>query len=299
PGSSPASPLSASRRGGQGVRTAPPRGGTGRRTGINENYARELLELHTLGVDAGYTQQDVINVARIFTGWSIERPQQGAAFQFHRWAHDDGDKVVMGVAYPAGHGMDEGIRLLAWLADQPATMHHVGRELCERFVNDKPPDGCVDDAVAAWQRTGGGIREDPGREDDLAHEGRHQTSGVGYQRSRAGPRPRRGPGARGTGVSEAMSITRRVFVKSGGLALVSLGLDPLFLARAAFASYRPSSSLTARPILVCLFQRGAVDGLNMIVPHGDPQYYAERPRIAVPQADVVNLDGHFGLPPRL
>jgi len=96
-----------------------------------------------------------------------------------------------------------------------------------------------------------------------------------------------------------MSITRRVFVKSGGLALVSLGLDPLFLARAAFASYRPLSSLTARPILVCLFQRGAVDGLNMIVPHGDPQYYAERPRIAVPQADVVNLDGHFGLHPRL
>jgi len=159
PGSSPASPLSASRRGGQGVRTAPPRGGTGRRTGINENYARELLELHTLGVEGGYTQQDVINVARIFTGWSIERPQQGAAFQFHRWAHDDGDKVVMGVAYPAGHGMDEGIRLLAWLADQPATMHHVGRELCERFVNDEPPDGCVDDAVAAWQRSGGDIRE--------------------------------------------------------------------------------------------------------------------------------------------
>ncbi len=81
--------------------------------------------------------------------------------------------------------------------------------------------------------------------------------------------------------------------------MVSLGLDPLFLARAAFASYRPLSSLTARPILVCLFQRGAVDGLNMIVPHGDPQYYAERPRIAVPQADVVNLDGHFGLHPRL
>src|SRR5881409_3269941 len=98
-----------------------------------------------------------------------------------------------------------------------------------------------------------------------------------------------------------MSISRRVFVKSGGLALVSLGLDPLFLARAAFASYRPLPTSTAqsRPILVCLFQRGAVDGLNMIVPHGDPVYYRERPRIAVPEKDILDLDGYFGLHPRL
>src|SRR5881396_1752143 len=80
--------------------------------GINENYARELLELHTLGVDGGYTQQDVIEVARIFTGWSIKRPQQGAAFTFHDWAHDRGEKTVLGVKFPAGHGMDEGVRLL-------------------------------------------------------------------------------------------------------------------------------------------------------------------------------------------
>ncbi len=98
-----------------------------------------------------------------------------------------------------------------------------------------------------------------------------------------------------------MSISRRVFVKSGGLALFSLGLDPLFLARAAFASYRPLPSSTGlyRPVLVCLFQRGAVDGLNMIVPHGDPLYYRERPRIAVPAQDVIDLDGYFGLHPRL
>ncbi len=98
-----------------------------------------------------------------------------------------------------------------------------------------------------------------------------------------------------------MSISRRVFVKSGGLALFSLGLDPLFLARAAFASYRPLPTSTAlsRRILVCLFQRGAVDGLNMIVPHGDPVYYRERPRIAVPEKDVLDLDGYFGLHPSL
>lgn len=125
--------------------------------GINENYARELLELHTLGVDGGYTQQDVVEVARIFTGWSIRRPQQGAGFEFHEWAHDYGEKQVLGVRFQGG-GMEEGVRLLKLLANHPATMHHVSRKLCQRFVNDDPPDGCVDDAVAAWKRTKGDMR---------------------------------------------------------------------------------------------------------------------------------------------
>src|SRR6266480_1378868 len=98
-----------------------------------------------------------------------------------------------------------------------------------------------------------------------------------------------------------MTISRRFFVKNSGLALVSLGMDPLFLARAVFSSYRPlpSHTVPSRPVLVCLFQRGAVDGLNMIVPHGEAEYYQERPRIAVPATDVVDLDGHFGLHPSL
>jgi len=127
--------------------------------GINENYARELLELHTLGVDGGYTQHDVIDVARILTGWSIRQPRQGGGFEFHDWAHDYGDKVVLEVKFPAGHGEDEGIRLLKLLASHPATMHHVSRQLCQRFVNDDPPDGCVDDAVAAWKRSNGDMKE--------------------------------------------------------------------------------------------------------------------------------------------
>src|SRR5216117_2021723 len=147
PGTSPPFPLSARRRGGQGVRPVP--------KGINENYARELLELHTLGVDGGYTQHDVIDVARIFTGWSIERPQQGGDFEFHDWAHDREEKLVLGVQFEGGDDMDEGIRLLKLLANHPATMHHVSRKLCQRFVNDDPPDGCVDDAVAAWRRSSG------------------------------------------------------------------------------------------------------------------------------------------------
>src|SRR5206468_3971356 len=121
--------------------------------GINENYARELLELHTLGVDGGYTQQDVINVARIFTGWSVRRPQQGGDFEFHDWAHDYGEKVVMGVMFPAGRGRDEGVRLLKLLANYPATMHHVSRRLCQRFVNDDPPDGCPE-REDAWVNSG-------------------------------------------------------------------------------------------------------------------------------------------------
>ena len=127
--------------------------------GLNENYARELMELHTLGVDGGYTQHDVIEVARILTGWSVERPQQGGGFRFNEWAHDDGEKTVRGVRFPGGQGMDEGLRLLRLLAADPATMHHVSRKLCARFVSDEPPDGCVDDAVAAWKRSDGDITD--------------------------------------------------------------------------------------------------------------------------------------------
>src|SRR5467141_258509 len=125
--------------------------------GINENYARELLELHTLGVDGGYTQQDIIEVARIFTGWSIEPPDRGSGFVFRDWAHDNGTKHVFGLTFDVD-GKDEGIRLLKFLANQHATMYHVSAKLCARFVADEPPDGCVDAAVAAWQKTRGDIR---------------------------------------------------------------------------------------------------------------------------------------------
>jgi uncharacterized protein (DUF1800 family) len=134
---------------------------TGAPNGINENYARELMELHTLGVDGGYSQQDVINVARIFTGWGVSRPRPMGpgrfAFEYHDWAHDDGDKEVLGVHF-AGRGMKEGLRLLHLLAENPATARHISHKLCARFVADDPPDGCVDAAVAAWQSTDGDIR---------------------------------------------------------------------------------------------------------------------------------------------
>ncbi len=132
-------------------------------TGLNENYARELLELHTLGVDGGYRQEDVVAVARILTGWSIDRgvARGGAAggFVFNDWAHDRGAKVVLGIEFPAGGGQDEGRRLLAMLARHPATIHHLSTKLCARLVADLPPDGCIDDAVAAWKRSDGRIAD--------------------------------------------------------------------------------------------------------------------------------------------
>jgi uncharacterized protein (DUF1800 family) len=125
--------------------------------GLNENYARELMELHTLGVDGGYTQQDVIAVARILTGWSIDRKE--ASYLFRPMAHDYQPKVVLGQKFDGGHAEDEGIRLLKMLAREPATMHHVSAQLCARFVNDVPPDGCIDDAVRAWKKSDGDLRE--------------------------------------------------------------------------------------------------------------------------------------------
>jgi uncharacterized protein (DUF1501 family) len=93
-----------------------------------------------------------------------------------------------------------------------------------------------------------------------------------------------------------MKLSRRAFLRAGGLAMVSYGLDPLFLARAVYA--KPGAASRGR-VLVCLFQRGAVDGLSMLVPHGEPFYYKERPRIAIPEASVIPLDGRFGLHPAL
>lgn len=127
--------------------------------GINENYARELLELHTLGVDGGYDQRDVEEVARVFTGWSfVGPPRRTFEFVFNAWAHDQGTKHVLGTTY-SGDGMAEGLALLRDLAHRPATMTHISRKLCERFVSEPASDGCVASGVQAWQTYDGEIRE--------------------------------------------------------------------------------------------------------------------------------------------
>jgi uncharacterized protein (DUF1800 family) len=126
--------------------------------GLNENYARELMELHTLGVDGGYTQQDVIAVARALTGWTIDQPRQGGSFVFRAAMHDRGEKIILGQRFPAGHGEDEGERVLDLLASHPATAHHIAFELAQRFVADEPPPAVVDRAAAVFLSSKGDLR---------------------------------------------------------------------------------------------------------------------------------------------
>jgi uncharacterized protein (DUF1800 family) len=130
----------------------------GRRLGLNENYARELMELHTLGVDGGYTQQDVVEVARCFTGWSIDRPQQGGGFIFRPPAHDHGAKRVLGQVIPAGGGEQDGERVIDILVRHPSTARFISTKLARRFVSDDPPAALVERAAATFRRTDGDIR---------------------------------------------------------------------------------------------------------------------------------------------
>ncbi len=130
-------------------------------TGINENYARELMELHTLGVDGGYTQQDVVNVARALTGWTIGGPRspQAGQFVFNPRMHDTGEKVVLGHRLKGGRGIEDGEQVLDILASHPATAHFIANALVRRFVADAPPPALVDRAAATFRSTGGDLRE--------------------------------------------------------------------------------------------------------------------------------------------
>jgi uncharacterized protein (DUF1800 family) len=130
-----------------------------RRRGLNENYARELMELHTLGVDGGYTQRDVTEAARILTGWTVERPNESAAFRFNPVLHDAGAKSVLNTAFPAGQGVAEGERLLDLLAAHPSTAKFIATKLAKRLVSDTPPAALVQRAAATFRRTEGDLRE--------------------------------------------------------------------------------------------------------------------------------------------
>jgi hypothetical protein len=129
------------------------------RRGLNENYARELMELHTLGVDGGYTQDDVVNVARALTGWAVDVPRAGGNFMFRTAAHDAGSKTVLGVGLPRGRGIEDGEQVLDILARHPSTARFIATKLARRFVADTPPAGLVDRAAATFTRTNGDIRE--------------------------------------------------------------------------------------------------------------------------------------------
>ena len=126
--------------------------------GLNENFARELLELHTLGVDGGYTQRDVIEVARALTGWTMN-PRQDAEFVFRPEIHDADPKTVLGHRLAGGRGIEDGEEVLDLLARHPSTARFIARKLAVRFVSDDPPAALVERAAAAFRRTDGDIRE--------------------------------------------------------------------------------------------------------------------------------------------
>jgi uncharacterized protein (DUF1800 family) len=132
--------------------------GMRRKRGLNENYGRELLELHTLGVDGGYTQKDVTEVARCFTGWTIKQPQRVAEFEFNPRMHDDGEKTVLGVRIPPGGGIEDGFQVLHLLAHHPSTARFISRQLAIHFVADDPPAALVNRMAATFLKKDGDLR---------------------------------------------------------------------------------------------------------------------------------------------
>jgi uncharacterized protein (DUF1800 family) len=141
------------------LRNRPNANANRRRQGLNENYARELMELHTMGVDGGYTQKDVTEVARAFTGWTIDRPRMTANFMFRPAMHDRGEKVVLGQRLAANRGMEDGKQVLEILANHPSTARFIAAKLVRRFVSDDPPQALVDRVAATYKKSGGDIRE--------------------------------------------------------------------------------------------------------------------------------------------
>jgi uncharacterized protein (DUF1800 family) len=138
--------------------TVPAGPNRGRRAGLNENYARELMELHTLGVDGGYTQKDVTEVARAFTGWTIERPREEARFVFRPARHDRGEKTVLGARLRAGGGEQDGERVLELLLRHPSTARFIATKLVRRFVADEPPPALVERVAGTYAASDGDVR---------------------------------------------------------------------------------------------------------------------------------------------
>jgi uncharacterized protein (DUF1800 family) len=130
----------------------------GKRNGLNENYGRELMELHTLGVNGGYTQQDVTEVARVFTGWTLKQPNQGGGFIFEERTHEPGDKTVLGHRIKP-KGEKEGHEVLHILAHHPSTAKFICTKLAMRFVSDDPPQALVDRMAQTFLKKDGNIRE--------------------------------------------------------------------------------------------------------------------------------------------
>jgi uncharacterized protein (DUF1800 family) len=126
--------------------------------GLNENYGREVMELHTVGVDGGYTQSDVTNLSKILTGWTVDHPEQGGGFVFDPRKHEPGKKNWFGQTIQ-DNGYAEGERALKWLAAQPQTAHFISYKLAQRFVVDEPPSSLVDRMAKSYLNSDGDIKQ--------------------------------------------------------------------------------------------------------------------------------------------
>jgi uncharacterized protein (DUF1800 family) len=136
-----------------------PRGNKAKQaSGLNENYGRELMELHTLSVNGGYSQKDVTEVAKVFTGWTLDQPRKGGDFRFEPRMHEPGDKIVLGHRIKE-HGEKEGLEVLHLLAHNPNTAHFISQKLAMRFVSDDPPPALVDRMTKTYLKKNGDIRE--------------------------------------------------------------------------------------------------------------------------------------------
>jgi uncharacterized protein (DUF1800 family) len=136
----------------------PRRPGKGKASGLNENYGRELMELHTLSVNGGYSQKDVTEVAKVFTGWTLDQPKKGGGFHYEPRMHEPGDKLVLGHRIKQ-NGENEGLEVLRLLAHNPKTAHFISQKLAMRFVADDPPPALVDRMTNTFLKKDGDIRE--------------------------------------------------------------------------------------------------------------------------------------------
>ncbi len=128
-----------------------------KRDGVNENYAREIMELHTLGVDGGYTQKDVTEAARILTGWSVD-DFSDPSFKFKEKVHDRGEKKILGHTFPADRGEEEVEEFFDLIASHPATAHHISLKLCQFFIRDNPPEELVKKVAQKFKESDGDLR---------------------------------------------------------------------------------------------------------------------------------------------
>ena len=142
----------------RGDKNPPERQAKGKRNGLNENYGRELMELHTLGVNGGYSQKDVTEVARVFTGWTLKQPQDGEVFSFEERMHEPGEKQVLGHRIKA-NGEKEGVEVLHILAHNPSTAKFICGKLATRFVSDNPPPALLEEMTKTFLKKDGDIRE--------------------------------------------------------------------------------------------------------------------------------------------